>query len=109
MRKMVRVENTDSDLWINELTCFAETYKGTIRTPKPKKIGVHRRKAKGKTYENPVIHLPTEYSDLIGSECWIYKGTAELKHSFSRNLGTNHTGELVILFIPKGEPEVNIT
>ena len=105
---MVRVENTDSDMWIDGLTCYADIFKGNIRTPKAKKIGVHRRKAKGKTYENPVVHLPSEYSDLIGSECWIYKGTAELKHSFSRNLKTNHTGELVILFIPRDSPEVII-
>ena len=99
--RIVEVKNTGSNLMINELNCHADIFKGTIKTPKARRIGIHRRKAKGKTYENPVVQLPSNFSELIGAEYWIYKGTAELTHEFTTHAGTQHTGEVVILFIPR--------
>ena len=99
--RVVEVKNTGSDMWINELNCYADIVKGTIRTPKTRRIGVHRRKAKGKTYENPVVQLPSELKELIGEDYWIYTGSAEIKKEFTRNAGTQHSGDVVILFIPK--------
>lgn len=93
---------------MNELNCHADIFRGNIRTPKPKNIRAFKRKAKGKEYMNPVVHLPSEFNDLIGSECWVYRGTGELKHEFSLRMGTNHKGDMVILFIPRAT-EVTIS
>jgi len=66
-----------------------------------KRVGVHRRKAAGKTYESPKIILGRHYKDFIGKHFRVYTGRAvfEMK-GYGRISGFRQEGDCIILFFP---------
>lgn len=63
----------------------------------PRKVGILRRKASGKTYESPRIVLDSHFKGLIGRHFDTYLGRATLTSDFHGSIYREH-GDCLILF-----------
>jgi len=66
-----------------------------------KKVGVHRRKTEGKTYESPRIVLPGGFKEFIGKEFIPYVGEVRVTHHPGSRFQYVKEGEALILVFPK--------
>jgi len=66
-----------------------------------KRVGVHRRKAGGKTYESPRIVLPGAFKDFIGRPYLTYIGEVRVTHHPGSRFQYVKEGEALILVFPK--------
>jgi len=73
-----------------------------------KKVGSHKRKAGGQTYESPRVILGKHYKRFIGQRYKPYRGRATVKHNeTSYGKAWEEEGECIVLFFPKrwNEPD----
>ena len=73
-----------------------------------KKVGRHKRKAGGQTYESPRIILGKHYKQFIGQKYKPYRGRATVIHrKTSYGKAWEEEGECIVLFFPKrwNEPD----
>jgi len=97
---MVELDWGNSSLELTELSSI--TYSSR------KKVGRHKRKAGGTTYESPRIILGKHYKRFIGQHYNPYRGRATVKHrKTDYRKAWEEEGECIVLFFPKrwNEPD----
>jgi hypothetical protein len=65
-------------------------------TYKNSKIGKHKRKTKGKTYQSPRLLLASELKELVGKRCRIFKAKATITGQY-QNLQNKDVLIIVVL------------
>jgi len=87
---MVKIGYGSSTLEITEL--YEPRFGGS------KKVGSHKRKSGGKTYESAKIVLDRHYKEFIGKKYKVLKGKAE--YEYGHGSRAQMEGKCIVLFFP---------